>query len=462
MRKYLLFLSLLTIASLGFSQIPVTESDVFDRPTKAELEQLEPNLAQDIQGITDRNCETMSITEQIMLQYEQLSPEEQAKWLRTGNGPSATDVSNNGIPVNQDCVIYLPVVVHLFHDGDAVNTVGDNSSTNLSAAQVYSGIDRMNDDFRRFNEDRALTARWDHLAADMRIEFVPVEFDLMGNPMAEPGIVRWNTNDHAGLPFMGASYTTGEMQGTVKPYTIWDRTKAVNIWLPGLGGGLLGYAQFPDSDLPGLGFASPPDTDGVVVGNGQNTSCNYNLNNCDDTAFGAPVDLPNMIENYMDYTSDECMNLFTWEQKGRQDYVFINSPGRVELLQTSTLITYPDPAAAVGFDFAAMEVNEAGSNAVDCMSTVYFNARLKYCSTGGAAPTADLVFGGTATEGEDYVILDVPSSLTFDDASMNDHLLSIALIGDGQVEGDETIEISLEKSSNFWKLLSLHHRYILC
>ncbi len=41
-------------------------------------------------------------------------------------------------------------------------------------------------------------------------------------------------------------------------------------------------------------------------------ACNPNLNTCTDTING--MDLPNMIENYMDYSSSDCQNAFTLGQ----------------------------------------------------------------------------------------------------------------------------------------------------
>ena len=41
---------------------------------------------------------------------------------------------------------------------------------------------------------------------------------------------------------------------------------------------------------------------------------------------------PDMIENYMDYTTDECMNIFTQDQKIRMHTVLRNSPRRKELV----------------------------------------------------------------------------------------------------------------------------------
>lgn len=39
-------------------------------------------------------------------------------------------------------------------------------------------------------------------------------------------------------------------------------------------------------------------------------TCNYNLNSCTDS----PINYPDMVENYMDYSNDACMNMFTINQ----------------------------------------------------------------------------------------------------------------------------------------------------
>jgi predicted Zn-dependent protease with MMP-like domain len=42
-------------------------------------------------------------------------------------------------------------------------------------------------------------------------------------------------------------------------------------------------------------------------------NCNFNLNTCTDNIGG--LDLPNMVENYMDYSSGDCQNSFTIGQR---------------------------------------------------------------------------------------------------------------------------------------------------
>ena len=58
------------------------------------------------------------------------------------------------------------------------------------------------------------------------------------------------------------------------------------------------------------GLADTPDADAATDAV---SGCNWQKNTCTEAA--APQ-LPDMIENYMDYSSDDCQNLFTQQQKG--------------------------------------------------------------------------------------------------------------------------------------------------
>jgi hypothetical protein len=277
----------------------------------------------------------------------------------------------------------LPIVFHIIHNGENVG-----SGANISSDLVYHQIKQLNFDFRKV----AGTSGDNNNAvgADTEIEFCPATFDPDGNLMAVPGINRINRND---MGWTAPPYTRPYVQSSIKPDSQWDPNRYINIWVVQLSGTLLGYAQFPNSSgLDGLdannGIAS---TDGVVIipssvgstefrnpnggvydsgrtlthelghffglrhiwGDGAgcsdgsaSTNCACSLDDfCDDTpnAGRANYGCPNaetcgsvdMKENYMDYTNDACMNIFTEDQKVRMKVVMSLSPRRSQLLSSS-------------------------------------------------------------------------------------------------------------------------------
>jgi hypothetical protein len=289
-------------------------------------------------------------------------------------------------------VITIPVVVHVIHNGDAVG-----SSENISDAQVISQITVLNQDYRRMAD----TPGYNEFAvgADMEIQFVLAQTDPDGN--LTTGIDRVQTTK--------ASWANETLiDSELKPTTSWDPSKYFNIWVVNFGNSsvLLGYAQFPaGSTLGGLGGASASaSTDGVVIGypyfgsanlapngnyggsgnpyrygrtathevghwlglrhiSGDNASCSVNAidssnDYCPDTPAtndynyecgivdSCPLAPGNdMIENYMDYTYDSCMNVFTQNQKNRMRTVMQNAINR-EALLTSTVANAPTAGTA--------------------------------------------------------------------------------------------------------------------
>ena len=134
----------------------------------------------------------------------------------------------------------LPTVVHV---------VWNTATQNVSDAQVQSQIAVLNRDFRRTNPDVAGTpAPFLPLATDARIEFFLATTDPNGNPTT--GIVRRQTTVTAfGQNDAVKSNATGGSDA-------WPSQRYLNIWVCRLAGGLLGYAQFP---------GGPAATDGVVI-----------------------------------------------------------------------------------------------------------------------------------------------------------------------------------------------------
>lgn len=277
-------------------------------------------------------------------------------------------------------VYTIPIIVHVVHNGEAVGT-----GRNISQAQVNSQIAVMNEDFRRLNADRTNTvAAFQGIAADAEIEFCPAQVDPNGVPLAEPGIRRVNGGQ--------ATWNTNAIDATLKPQTVWDPNRYFNIWTVDFGNtGLLGYAQFPQgSGLQGMpGGAQNANTDGIVcffrafgrVGNLQAPSNRgrtathevghwlglrhiWGDGGCtvDDFCADTPpasssssgcqttrqtCNNLNQVQNYMDYSNDACMNLFTQCQKTRMITVMNNSPRRIQLLN-STVCTIVNPVNIAG------------------------------------------------------------------------------------------------------------------
>lgn len=73
--------------------------------------------------------------------------------------------------------------------------------------------------------------------------------------------------------------------------------------------------------------------DTPICGSGDQYVCDYEANTCDD---GTLNDQPDMLENFMDYTKDECYNMFTEGQKSLMRYVIEEI--RYQLLENVALV----------------------------------------------------------------------------------------------------------------------------
>ena len=280
-------------------------------------------------------------------------------------------------------VIRIPVVIHILYN---------NASQNLSDAQVKSQIDALNRDFRRKNGDTSnIPARFKGLAADVQIEFVLATADPKGR--ATTGIIRkyttvtnWNLDDKIKFSAQGGS-------------DAWDSRSYLNIWVGAMRSNL-GYSSSPGADAAKDGVVINPSVFGTInvaapfhlgrtatheVGHWLglkhiwgDTYCGDDL--VDDTpkqggfTTGCPTgfrtscnngETGDMYMNYMDYTNDACMNLFTTGQMNRMRSMFNASGPRASLLQSKGLNApwveeapvdpvqpsvdfnlYPDPASA--------------------------------------------------------------------------------------------------------------------
>lgn len=274
------------------------------------------------------------------------------KWIRENPGTASVR--------GQEIIYTIPVVFHvLYYD----------LLDNISLAQIDDALVRLNKDFRRLNADTAnLRAVFKPRAADMSIEFVRARIAPDGS--CTKGVTRTQT---------ALSLNAND---NVKNLLAWDNKKYLNIWvvrnisLAGTPPGTitLGYAAFPFNGLPA-------NQDGIVIrhdqvgGVGTSSSLGrtlthemghyFNLyhtfqsgclggDNCADTP---PVstssdgcdktqnsctndvpDLPDMVENYMDYSDDVCMNTFTLDQRARAMAVLSAASLRGSLGTTANLM----------------------------------------------------------------------------------------------------------------------------
>lgn len=234
-------------------------------------------------------------------------------------------------------VVTIPVVVHVVYN---------TATQNISDAQIQSQLNILNQDFRKLNSDISLVPSvFSGLAADCEIEFCLAKRDPNGN--ATTGIVRKSTTVTS---FSSNDNIKRNANGGSDP---WNTSQYLNIWVGNLSGGLLGYAQFPGGPAAtdgvvclftafgNTGVAAAPFNKGRTatheVGHWLNlrhiwgdATCGNDLVNDTPTQqtsnFGCPSfprvtcsNGPNgdMFMNYMDYTDDACMYMFTTGQKTR-------------------------------------------------------------------------------------------------------------------------------------------------
>lgn len=300
------------------------------------------------------------------LQRTELSQIQIDKFIREGRGKLRTA---------DDEIIRIPVVVHVIHN-TADGRIGGRDNPNISRAQIDSQLVVLNEDYQRkvktngFNDNP--------VGVDTRIEFFLTDFDEDGRSTS--GITRTYTQKE----YFDPRNDDDELAELIH----WPSDQYLNIWVCRLVPTILGVAQFPSlQGLDGMdnSEASLDKTDGVYIdfkAFGRNsdaiTSSMYNLGRtatheighwlglihpwgfatntcgtdyCDDTPPTnrgyeprsavcesflpncTRINEPAMIENYMDYSPDKCMNVFTVDQLARMKAVLSLSPRRVKLVE---------------------------------------------------------------------------------------------------------------------------------
>jgi hypothetical protein len=233
-----------------------------------------------------------------------------------------------------------------------VNVLYKTNAQNISLAQIQSQIDVLNKDFNATNSDfNNVPSIFSGVKANVGISFV-----LDAVYRKKTNKTSWSTNDAM----------KKSTQGGINPTS---PTTKLNLWVCNLGGGILGYAQFPggssstdgvvidDNAMGTTGTASAPFNLGRTgtheVGHWMNlrhiwgdASCGSDLvsdtpthNTANygcpsfphySTCSGSPVE---MTMNYMDYTNDSCMYMFSNGQKSRMLAIFASGGARNSFAQ---------------------------------------------------------------------------------------------------------------------------------
>ncbi|MBX3253810.1 MAG: T9SS type A sorting domain-containing protein [Chitinophagaceae bacterium] len=306
------------------------------------------------QSIAQRNCgtthywqEQLSSDQQLKARHEKLqhyppSKKEQEK--------DVTDLS----------VITIPVVIHILY-----NTPAEN----ISDEQIRSQIEVLNRDFGKQNKDFGqVPAAFAPFAADTRIQFELAKVDPEGR--ATNGIIRKKTTQ--------ASWKQDDMMkfSASGGDDAWDSRYYLNIWVCNLNRSLLGYSTFPGAvaakdgvvirtDIFGnINISSPVYNKGRTttheVGHWLNLKHLWGDSYCgDDGVDDTPPQRTynsgcssfpqidpegcnpsadgDMFMNFMDFSDDACILMFTYGQKQRMRNLFKEGGARASILQSPAL-----------------------------------------------------------------------------------------------------------------------------
>lgn len=326
------------------------------------------------EAIAQKRCSTVEAEKSRREKYKFLPPESEFEnWM----SKKIIERRNKLVPFGTKEVgepDKIAVVVHvIYKEGEDYG-----EGANIRDEQIYSQIEVLNEDFQRKNADTINTqTEFQIFAGKLNIEFVLARQTSNGDPTT--GIIR--------TPGPKSSYSTSiSDRELLSSISQWDPNVYLNIWVTNLSNSFIGLAQFPDYNLPGLDDEQNTDneaTDGLIIDytafgsvekvSGLELRSSYDLGRTTTHEIGHFLGLKHvwgdggcssgdyvddtpdsdqdysglctpseqlscgsndMFENFLYYTNDECMNIFTKEQIVRMETILEYAPRRASLVNS--------------------------------------------------------------------------------------------------------------------------------
>ena len=376
-----------------------------------------------------RNCGTMHNLEYLKTQDAGLENR-----MNLIEQQTASIIQKNSTMQTAGTIVNIPVVVHVLYN---------TTSQNISDAQIKSQIDVLNEDFRHLNADRVNTpSAFSGLAADVEITFCLASKSPSG--ASTTGIVRKSTASTSFSDDNSVKYSSSGGDDA------WNSSQYLNLWVCNLGGGLLGYAQFPGgaaatdgvvilyTSFGRTGNVSAPYDKGRTatheVGHWLNlrhiwgdASCGSDLVNDTPTQQTSNYSCPSyphqtcsnttsgdMFMNYMDYTDDGCMNMFSAGQKSRVQALFVSGGARASLLSSTACgaVSTTTTTSSSSSTSNVVTVGNGTGTTVTPYGTYYMDEKVQYIIT-----KADLVAAGYSSTNN------IIKSLAFNVASASTQIM---------------------------------------
>jgi hypothetical protein len=298
--------------------------------------------------------------------------------------------------INDNGTITIPVVVHVIHSGQALGT-----GRNIPDQQIFNQIAILNEDFNRLNADGVNTPTV-FQGGNVNIRFVLACTDPNG--AGTTGITRFQSST-ADFSVDGNTAESPAKHANQGGVDAWPTDRYLNIWVCSLTNGVLGAAPYASR------YTISPDIDGVIVdfaafGSGGNSVAPFNLgrtathevghwlnlihiwgddgsacsgtDNCSDTpnqgGFTPPSITPvfpnrtscgnngDMWMNFMDYSADRFMNLFTQDQVNRMRAVFQPGGERRGFIDNYFRLAQLYSSCSLGYYLVRTPLCEANNN----------------------------------------------------------------------------------------------------